>query len=174
MNIRESKNDDVNSIRLVHEDAFGEPEGKVVAQLACDILADETAKPLLSLVAEENKQIVAHILFSAVKIKEKEGLSAYILAPLSVSRNCQQKGLGTKLINHGLQALQQRGADIILVLGDPDYYTRTGFRAGHNIEAPFKLEYPQAWMALELKSGMLAQAKGAALCASSLASPEHW
>ena len=50
MNIRESKSEELNFIRLAHEDAFGEPEGKVLAQLVCDILADESAKPMLSLV----------------------------------------------------------------------------------------------------------------------------
>ena len=40
MSIRESKSEDLNSIRLAHEDAFGEAEGKVVAQLVCDIYPD--------------------------------------------------------------------------------------------------------------------------------------
>ena len=174
MNIRESKSEDLNSIRLVHEDAFGEPEGKVVAQLACDILADESAKPFLSLVVEEGGKIVGNIIFSPVKIKGNEELSAYILAPLAISKNCQQQGWGTKIIYHGLEALKKRGVDIVLVLGDPNYYTRTGFKAGHSIEPPYKLEYPDAWMALELKPGIQAKAKGIAQCVSSLDSPEHW
>ena len=98
----------------------------------------------------------------------------YLLAPLAVSKDHQRMGIGTKLINYGVEALKQRDVDFILVLGDPNYYTRTGFQANHNIEAPHKLEYPEAWMALELKSGILEKAKGLALCASSLASPEHW
>ena len=96
MNIRESKSKDLNSIHLVHEDAFGEPEGKVVAQLACDILVDETAKPLLSLVAEDIDKIVGNIIFSSVKIVGNAELSAYILAPLALLKKHQQKSLGTK------------------------------------------------------------------------------
>lgn len=174
MSIRESKSEDLKSIRLVHEDAFGKPEGKVVAQLACDILADESAKPLLSVVAEDDGKIVGSIIFSSVKIEDNEKLSAYILAPLAVLKNCQQQGWGTKLINHGLEALKKRSADLVLVLGDPNYYTRTRFKADHSIEPPYKLEYPEAWMALELKPGILVKAKGVARCASSLDSPEHW
>ena len=174
MSIRESKSDELNSIRLVHEDAFGEPEGEVVAQLACDILADESAKPLLSLVAEDGGKIVGNIIFSSVKIEGNEELSAYILAPLAVSKNCQRQGWGTKLIHHGLDALKKREVDLVLVLGDPKYYTRTGFQAAHSIKPPYKLEYPEAWMALALKPGMLARAKGVVHCASSLDSPELW
>jgi predicted N-acetyltransferase YhbS len=174
MNIRESNKNDLNSIRLVHENAFGEPEGKVVAQLACDIMNDETAKPLLSLVVENNDAIIGHIIFSSVNIESSDELSAYILAPLAVSKKCQKTGLGTKLINHGLATLKAREADIVLVLGDPNYYKRAGFKADHSVEAPYKLEYPEGWMALELKSGMLAKAKGVAQCAFSLNFPEHW
>ncbi len=174
MSIRESKSEDLNSIRLVHEDAFGESEGEVVAQLVCDILADESAKPLLSLVVEDGDKIVGSIIFSSLKIEGNEELSAYILAPLAVSKNCQRQGWGTKLIHHGLETLKKRGVDLVLVLGDPNYYTRTGFKAGHSIEPPYKLEYPEAWLALELMPGMLAKAKGAAHCASSLDSPELW
>lgn len=174
MNIRESNSEDINAIRSLHEEAFGEPEGKVVAQLACDILIDETAMPLLSLVAEENNKIAGHVIFSSVTIEGDKELSVYILAPLAVSKDYQKMGLGTKLINYGLNTLKQRSADIILVLGDPEYYRRTGFQSGHNIEAPYNLEYPEAWMALELKPGKLTHAKGVARCASSLASPEYW
>lgn len=176
MNIRESNNDDLNSIRLLHEHAFGEPEGKAIGQLACDILSDETAKPLLSLVVEneKNEEIIGHIIFSSVKIEGSEELSTYILAPLAIARKFQHKGWGTKLINYGLAALKAREAFIVLVLGDPNYYGRVGFKTNHNVKAPYKLEYPEAWMALELKSGMLAKAKGVAQCAFSLASPEHW
>jgi predicted N-acetyltransferase YhbS len=41
-------------------------------------------------------------------------------------------GTGTELILRGLDILKERGAEIVLVYGDPDYYMRTGFRAGHN------------------------------------------
>ena len=174
MNIRESKSEDMDSIYRVHNNAFGETEGKLVAQLACDILLDESAKPLLSIVAEDHGEMMASIIFSAVKIVGNPGFSAYILAPLAVLTAYHRNGIGTKLINHGLKTLKKRGADIVLVLGDPNYYSRTGFKADHRIEPPHKLEYPEAWMALELKPGMLAKVKGLAQCASSLNSPEHW
>jgi predicted N-acetyltransferase YhbS len=159
---------------MLHEEVFGEPEGKIIAQLVCNILEDETAKPLLSLVAEDSGRIVGHVIFSTVKIEGDEQISAYILAPLAVSSDLQKKGFGTKLINYGLDELKKQGVDIVLVLGDPKYYARTGFKAGHNIKPPYKLKYPEAWMALELKSGMLSKVNGIAKCGSSLSSPEYW
>jgi len=172
--IRESKGSDVNSIRLLHENAFGEPEGKVIAQLVCDLFDDKSAIPLLSLVVEENEKIVGHIIFSPVKIDDNNEISTYILAPLAISKTSQRKGLGTKLINFGLEELKRRDVDIVLVLGDPKYYKRVGFKAGHNITPPYELEYPEAWMAIELKPGMLSGIEGIAQCSSSLSSPEYW
>ena len=69
MQIRESTRQDISVIREVHENAFGQPEGPIISQLACEILVDKTALPVLSLVAEENNQIVGNILFSAVNIE---------------------------------------------------------------------------------------------------------
>ena len=174
MNIRESKNNDIDSIRAVHEDAFGSGEGKRVAQLACAILSDESAKPLVSLVAEEDGKIVGNVIFSTVNINGSEGVSVYILAPLAVASDYQKNGLGKNLIKSGLDELINLGADIILVLGDPNYYKHAGFKSEHNIIAPYELAYPQAWMALELKAGVLATVKGVAQCARSLSSPEYW
>lgn len=174
MIIRPSKNDDLESIASLYEDAFGEHDGKVIAQLALDIIEDETAVPFLSIVAENHNSIVGHITFSPVVIEGEKELSTYILAPLAVSKAHQKKGIGTKLINYGLDEMRKHSVDIILVLGDPHYYTRVGFNGEHNIKPPYKLEYPEAWMALELNPEVLKKVKGVAQCCSSLSSPEHW
>jgi predicted N-acetyltransferase YhbS len=175
VHIRESKGSDIDSIRLLHENTFGEPEGKVVAQLAIDLLEDKTALPILSLVAEQDNEIIGNVIFSSVNIEGVEGVSAYILAPLAVTRFEQRKGIGTLLINKGLETLKERGAEIVLVYGDPNYYMRTGFKAGHNLKPPHKLKYPEeTWMAQELVERILIKTQGTVRCALSLNSPEYW
>ena len=159
---------------MVHQNAFDLSEGETVSQLTIDLLEDKTAVPILSLVAEQDNEIIGNVIFSSVNIEGVEGVSAYILAPLAVTRLVQRSGIGTQLINKGLETLKERGAKIVLVYGDPNYYTRTGFKAGHNLEAPYKLEYPEAWMAQELVKGVLAKTQGMVRCALSLNSPEHW
>ena len=102
MQIRESTRQDLSVIRKVHENAFGQPEGPIVAELACEILVDKTALPVLSLVAEENNQIVGSILFSAVNIEGCDtDVTAYILAPLAVVKEFQARGIGKSLIQSG-------------------------------------------------------------------------
>ena len=55
----------------------------------------------------------------------------------------QASGIGIQLINKVLETLKERGAEIVLVYGDPNYYMRTGFKAGHNLKPPHKLSYPE-------------------------------
>ena len=175
MKIRESVENDKKYIRKVHQNSFDQSEGEVVSQLAIDLLEDKTALPVLSLVAEQDNEIVGNIIFSSVSIESVEEVSAYILAPLAVTRIAQSRGIGTQLINAGLEILKERGAGLVLVYGDPNYYRRTGFKAGHNLKPPHKLKYPEeAWMAQELVEGILAKTEGVVQCASSLDSPEHW
>ena len=175
MQIRESVENDKDAIRIVHLAAFGESEGETVSQLAIKLLEDKNAQPTLSLVAEQNNEIIGNVIFSSVNIEGVEGVSAYILAPLAVTRFAQRKGIGTLLINKGLETLKERGAEIVLVYGDPNYYMRTGFKSDHNLKPPHKLKYPEeAWMAQELVESILTKTQGIVQCASSLNSPEHW
>ncbi len=175
MKIRESVENDKKSIRKVHQNAFDQSEGETVSQLAIDLLEDKTALPILSLVAEQDNEIIGNVIFSSVNIEGVEGVSAYILAPLAVTRFAQKSGIGTLLINRGLETLEERGAEIVLVYGDPNYYMRTGFKAGHNLKPPHKLTYPiEAWMAQELKENILKKTQGLVRCALSLNSPKYW
>lgn len=175
MKIRESVEKDKESIRKVHQNAFDQSEGETVSQLAIDLLEDKTALPILSLVAEQDNVIIGNVIFSSVYIEGVEGVSAYILAPLAVTRFEQRKGVGTLLINKGLETLKECGAEIVLVYGDPNYYMRTGFKAGHNLKPPHKLQYPaEAWMAQELVERILTKTQGTVRCALSLNSPELW
>ena len=175
MKIRESVENDKNAIRKVHLNAFDKSEGETVSQLAIDLLEDKTALPILSLVAEQDNEIVGNVIFSSVNIEGVDGVSAYILAPLAVKRLAQRSGIGTQLINKGLETLKERGAEIVLVYGDPDYYMRTGFKAEHDLKPPHKLKYPEeAWMAQELVEDILTKTQGMVQCASSLNSPDYW
>jgi putative acetyltransferase len=173
--IRESVENDKESIRKVHLNAFDHSEGETISQLTIDLLEDKTALPILSLVAEQDNEIIGNIIFSSVSIEGAEGTSVHILAPLAVTRLAQGKGIGTLLINKGLETLKQRGTEIVLVYGDPNYYIRTGFKAGHNLKPPYKLKYPEeAWMAQELVDSILTKTQGTVRCALSLNSPEYW
>jgi putative acetyltransferase len=115
---------------------------------------------LLSLVAESEKRIVGHILFSRMSIETATGsIPAAALAPVAVLPECQSQGIGGRLINRGLEFLRARGERIVIVLGHPDYYPRFGFSCENasSLESPFP---PDAFMAMELSRGALDGIRG--------------
>jgi putative acetyltransferase len=58
----------------------------------------------LSLVTEQNGQIVGHVLFSRIHIQTENGpLPALALAPLAVLPEYQQQGIGSALVQQGLR-----------------------------------------------------------------------
>jgi len=175
MKLRESTTDENDAVVRLHRDVFaaseGAEEGEVIRELVQNLLNDASAEPRLSLVAEDNGSLVGSALFTRVTVDDQQGL---ILAPLAVGSGRQRGGVGLALMKEGLGILQDRGTPFVLVLGDPKYYTKAGFAAGHNIKPPYELPYPEAWMAIELQSGALDNISGTAVCADSLMPREYW
>ena len=171
--IREARASDGAAIRKVHEDAFAGVD-EHVPDLTMALLADETARPMLVLVAEVDGDVVGNVIFSTVRVSGCEQVSAYLLVPLAVAKRVQRQGLGRDMIETGLRMLHARGAKVVFVLGDPRYYGRFGFKPGHRVQAPYDLPYPEAWMARALPGASLEGLCGTLVCARSLNRPEYW
>ena len=155
-------------------DAFGPAEGSAIAKLALDLLTNDTAKPVVALVAEEDDRIAGMIIFSPASVIGCEDVTAYILAPLAVLKERQRKGVGLSLVQQGMMLIEQAGVGLVFVYGDPGYYSRAGFCSDHNIKAPYKLAYPRAWMAKAFRDGLLETIRGTVRCATALNTPDHW
>jgi putative acetyltransferase len=81
----------------------------------------------ISLVAENlDRAIVGHVAFSPVAISDGTP-RWYGLGPVSVIPLRQRAGIGSALIEEGLERLRQMDAGGCVVLGDPAYYRRFGF-----------------------------------------------
>jgi len=159
--------------------AFGQRQGQEIVKLVNDLLEDETAKPLLSLVAEKDGKLVGHILFTTARLQpENQEPTIRILAPLAVSSDVQGEGIGGVLIREGLKQLAESGVDLVFVLGHPRYYPRFGFQTAGilGFEAPYTIpsEHADAWMVQELKTGRLANNEGRIQCSEVLNQPQYW
>ena len=69
MKIRISIESDRTAIDGIHMSAFGQRQGQEIVELVNDLLEDETAKPLLSLVAEKDGKLIGHILFTTARLQ---------------------------------------------------------------------------------------------------------
>ena len=153
MNIRFEQPGDIEKIREVNLQAFEtETEANLVEALRnADV-------ELISLVAEENGEVIGHILFSPVILGD---LKIMGLAPMAVLPDRQNKGVGTKLVNAGLQNCEKAGYEAVVVLGHAGYYPRFSFVPSVNFG--IKSEYdvpPEVFMVKELRQGALKGAAG--------------
>lgn len=127
------------AIYRIHFEAFGRPdEGRLVDALR----QGDTFVPGLSLVAELDGDLVGHILFTKIQIRDGEMVHpALALAPLAVLPACQRQGIGSRLVSEGLAACASRGSEPVVVLGHPDYYPRFGFQPARRfgIYPPFSV-----------------------------------
>lgn len=135
MHIRPEQIGDADAITAVTRAAFqdhphsDQTEHLIVAALrAAGALA-------LSLVAEVDGQVVGHIAFSPVTIADGSP-GWYGLGPISVLPGQQKLGIGTRLIETGLDLLRADQAQGCVVAGDPAYYQRFGFRHSDALTYP--------------------------------------
>ena len=176
--IRQTNSHDLDEIISIHEIAFGEDS---VAKLTAELIKDETAEPIVSLIALDNDiKPIGHILFSNCSI---DGILLcplmHILAPLAVIPKYQNKGIGGKLIKEGIQQLKQMNSQLVFVLGHIDYYPKHGFinnaeKLGYPAPYPIPSEVADAWMVRPINKNGQLKYKGKVVCAEALDSPEHW
>ena len=176
MNIRIATTHDGDVIRQLYLSAFTEEENESVATLAVDLLAENSALPIIALVAEMEDAVVGHVAFSPIEIENQAAIQAYILAPLAVRPDVQKQRIGSALVEYGMQKLSAMGVDIIFVYGSPEYYGRFGFSAdtaqGYN--APYPLQYPFGWQAIAIRDRAVDNRPHAMQCVQALCKPSLW
>lgn len=167
MRIRAERPDDISGIRQVNLAAF---DTATEADLV-DMLREE-ARPIVSLVAEDEGRITGHILFSPVTLTSEPALRMMGLAPMAVMPARQRQGIGSALVRAGIEECRRLGCAAVVVLGHADYYPRFGFMPA---SSHFGLvsEYDVSdseFMALELDAGILRDKAGTVRYHSAFAS----
>ena len=142
--IRNEHPEDRQAIFQVHASAFPtDSEAQIVDALRRNELLS------VSLVAVLDEEIVGHIAFSPVTLnhRERDGLG---LAPVAVLPDHQRKGIGSQLIEEGVRRCRDLQTRFVVVLGDPSYYPRFGFRRAKDWNLDNEYGADGAFMAQEL------------------------
>lgn len=151
MRIREERAADRDLIRKLHIQAF---ETVLEADLV-NALRDSSV-PCISLVAEENNEVRGHILFTPVTLIGHVDLSLMGLAPMAVTPAYQRRGIGSRLLEAGLELCAARNCDAVVVLGYPDFYARFGFVSSVRYAITSEYDVPdEVFMIRELRAGVL-------------------
>ena len=155
MKIRDEQASDIERIWEVNAEAFEtEEEAHLINALR------NSGCTYISLVAEAGTNteinVIGHILFTPVELSGDNKLKIMGLAPMAVFSQHQNKGIGSSLVEAGLERCKSKGYDAVVVLGHPDYYPKFGFVP--SVKYGIKSEYDvpdNVFMILELVPGSL-------------------
>lgn len=168
-----TRNADLKNILLIEREAFTSDRE---ANLAKTLLADPTAKPVLSLMAFIDGQPAGHILFTTARLlgSFREVVVSF-LAPLAVVPKFQRQGVGGRLVKEGLKRLSKLGVDLVFMVGHPQYYPRHGFaqadKLGFEMPFPIPEEYADVWMVCAIHRGLIGFVSGKVVCCDALNKP---
>ncbi|HEY7289579.1 MAG TPA: N-acetyltransferase [Vicinamibacterales bacterium] len=157
MTIRDERPSDIESIRRVNVAAFGRPaEGDLV-----DALRSQ-AVPIISLVAEDGGDVVGHVLLSPVIVVGAASAPSLLgLAPMAVTPARQRQGIGSGLVQEGLERCRRTNVGAVVVLGHAEYYPRFGFVSASRYSLRCEYDVPdEVFMVRELRDGALKDVAG--------------
>lgn len=133
--VRPEAQGDADMIHEITQAAFANAEHRSGTEGAIVDTLRQASALTVSLVTEEGEMLVGHVAFSPVKIDGCD-LGWFGLGPLSVRPDRQGLGIGAQLVRDGLASLRAIGAQGCVVMGDPAYYERFGFRQDDRLRYP--------------------------------------
>ena len=124
--LRSEQSGDADEIRAAVVSAFGLP---VIGELVDRLRASPDWIDGLSFVAEQDGRIIGHVLFTRALLDAPRRLvDVLVLSPVSVIPAEQGRGVGSALVEHGLETVRAREEPLVFLEGSPTYYGRFGFR----------------------------------------------
>ena len=131
MLIRREAPEQAEAVRAVTAAAFARPgqPDPAEARLLDELRGGDAWLPALSLVAlDAAGDVVGHVLCTRCRVDSAPVLG---LGPLSVRPDHQGRGVGSALVHTALGAADALDEPLMVLLGDPRYYGRFGFRLAH-------------------------------------------
>ncbi len=152
--IRLETSTDIDRIDQLNREAFGgEGEPNLIRLLR------NRNELLVSLVATVDNTIVGHVCASPVIIDGTNHSIAGI-GPLSVYELHRCRGIGGMLMEEVIEQLKTDGCFAAVLLGNPNYYPRFGFKPASQFDLQNEYGADDAFMAIELQPNALKNISG--------------
>ena len=152
----------------------GEKEGRLIGNLASELSSGTDNQEIVCFGTYEEESIIGSIFFT--RLRFRDAIQVYMLAPVAVGTEHQGKGVGQALINYGLNELKNRSVAVAITYGDPSFYSRVGFRAlsENVIQAPLKLSMPEGWLGQSLTEEPIPTINERPTCVKEFNDPVYW
>ncbi len=135
LQIRDEQPSDIEAINRITKAAFAnQPYSSHTEQFIVAALR-EAGQLTLSLVALKGDEVIGHVAVSPVTLSSGD-TGWHGLGPISVAPTHQQHGIGSALMRAAIARLQAMGSAGCVLLGEPAYYARFGFRADPALVLP--------------------------------------
>lgn len=158
----------------VFTDSEGQAEGELIGNLAFEL--QETTEPIdiFGFTARDGKTLIGCIFFTRLEFENK--INAFILSPVAVATQYQNRGIAQELIKFGINDLKKNNVKFLFTYGDPNFYSKVGFKyiSESIAKAPLMLTYPEGWLAQSLVSDNIEPISGNSTCVSALNSQHYW
>lgn len=147
-------------------------DGTDIIALVEEIRDSKYYIPELSFVAELDKKVVGHFMFSRFPLSptpmgghaEDNVSDIVMLAPVSVHADHLRQGIGSTMIELGIQKVKEMGFKGITVEGNFNFYNKVGFKTSSEFgifpTSGFPLKEPRCMMCQETYIGSLSGIKG--------------
>ncbi|WP_431065496.1 GNAT family N-acetyltransferase [Methylotuvimicrobium sp.] len=152
----------------------GKKEGILIGNLSSELASSIDNEETICFGVYENESLIGSIFFTRLQFNEP--IQVYMLAPVAVSTEHQEKGIGQALINYGLNELKKRSVNVVVTYGDPSFYSKVGFQplSENVIKAPLKLSMPFGWLGQSLSGGSIPTINGRPACVKEFNDPVYW
>ena len=149
-------------------------EGKLIGNLVSELQKTTKPEDIFGFIAKDQEKIIGCVFFTRLKFDVQ--INAFILSPAATATQYQKQGIGQKLIKFGIDHLKENNVELLLIYGDPNFYSKVGFKniSENIIKAPLKLTYPEGWLAQSLLSEEIIPIKGNIMCVKALNNQKYW
>lgn len=167
-------NEIIELFNKTFSDSEGDQEGQMVSGLVEILLNTTPEQDIFVFVAKQQQTVVASILFTRLAFEQQQ--ASFLMAPVAVHTDYQGQGIGQALIRHGLDAMRSKGTKIAFTYGDPNFYSKVGFKqvTEQQFKAPQTLSFPHGWMAQSLTDEKIDSLAGQASCVEGFNNPALW
>ena len=158
----------------VFADSEGQTEGELIGNLVFELQETTEPKDIFGFTARNGKTLIGCIFFTRLKFENH--IKSFILSPVAIATQHQKKGIGQKLIKFGINDLKNRNVELLFTYGDPNFYSKVGFKhiSEDIAKAPLKLTYPEGWLAQPLVSANIKPISGNSTCVDALNHQRYW